>query len=412
MIVQCDQCQTRFRISDEKVTERGVKVRCTRCQHTFTVSKQAQAAPAQVPLAAAPPLAQRPAPTFGAPPVVPLHVFEAPTRVQRFPSTELRGASAPAEVPEAAAPGGADPFAAPEGESDGGMDPFDEPDEASGGAALNSFAAPGGESDGAMDPFGAADEDLGGQDWSEQAGSPGESEDPRSMFDFVRPTGGAGLLPEVPPAESESAVRPLAAALAPAAPSKRGVEPLPLLPMELEAVARTRRGVLPAVIKALVAAGFVLALAWVGLAAVGEGRTGVAALRGLFSPALPLVVTDLSNGLYDTRSGRAVFYVRGEVSNRGARALPAKVRVEILDEDVLVRAAEVRVGQAPTPEDLFGIDGAIELEALQSKLEAGAKDVAPGERLPFLIAFYEYPPQLGFRLQVVVTQAAASTAEN
>ncbi|HLT29325.1 MAG TPA: zinc-ribbon domain-containing protein [Myxococcaceae bacterium] len=39
MIVQCSQCQTRFRIPDEKVTDRGVKVRCTRCQHTFRVTR-------------------------------------------------------------------------------------------------------------------------------------------------------------------------------------------------------------------------------------------------------------------------------------------------------------------------------------------------------------------------------------
>ena len=46
MIVQCPQCQTRFRIPDEKVTDRGVKVRCTRCQHTFRVNKQGPVAAA------------------------------------------------------------------------------------------------------------------------------------------------------------------------------------------------------------------------------------------------------------------------------------------------------------------------------------------------------------------------------
>lgn len=40
MIVQCRQCQTRFRLDDAKVTEKGVKVRCTRCKHLFMVTRE------------------------------------------------------------------------------------------------------------------------------------------------------------------------------------------------------------------------------------------------------------------------------------------------------------------------------------------------------------------------------------
>lgn len=39
MIIQCEQCQTKFRLDDAKVTEKGVKVRCARCKHLFTVTK-------------------------------------------------------------------------------------------------------------------------------------------------------------------------------------------------------------------------------------------------------------------------------------------------------------------------------------------------------------------------------------
>jgi predicted Zn finger-like uncharacterized protein len=53
MIVQCEQCQTRFKIPDEKVTEKGVKVRCTKCQNTFRVARE------PAPAVSAPP----PAPT-------------------------------------------------------------------------------------------------------------------------------------------------------------------------------------------------------------------------------------------------------------------------------------------------------------------------------------------------------------
>ncbi|MBW2689527.1 MAG: zinc-ribbon domain-containing protein [Deltaproteobacteria bacterium] len=37
MIVQCEACQTRFRLADEKVKPGGIKVRCSKCKEIFTV---------------------------------------------------------------------------------------------------------------------------------------------------------------------------------------------------------------------------------------------------------------------------------------------------------------------------------------------------------------------------------------
>ncbi len=37
MIVQCEHCQTKYRIPNEKVKGKGVKVRCAKCNNTFTV---------------------------------------------------------------------------------------------------------------------------------------------------------------------------------------------------------------------------------------------------------------------------------------------------------------------------------------------------------------------------------------
>jgi predicted Zn finger-like uncharacterized protein len=37
MIVECSQCHTKFKIADEKVTPRGVKVRCSKCKNMFVV---------------------------------------------------------------------------------------------------------------------------------------------------------------------------------------------------------------------------------------------------------------------------------------------------------------------------------------------------------------------------------------
>lgn len=37
MIIQCDKCQSKFKLDDSKVTEKGVKVKCKKCQNIFTV---------------------------------------------------------------------------------------------------------------------------------------------------------------------------------------------------------------------------------------------------------------------------------------------------------------------------------------------------------------------------------------
>jgi predicted Zn finger-like uncharacterized protein len=48
MVIQCEQCRTKFKLDDNKISERGVKVRCAKCRHVFTVRKDAVAAPAFV----------------------------------------------------------------------------------------------------------------------------------------------------------------------------------------------------------------------------------------------------------------------------------------------------------------------------------------------------------------------------
>ncbi|MCK4535522.1 MAG: zinc-ribbon domain-containing protein [Desulfuromonadales bacterium] len=37
MIIQCEECKTRFRLADEKLKPTGTKVRCSKCKHVFTV---------------------------------------------------------------------------------------------------------------------------------------------------------------------------------------------------------------------------------------------------------------------------------------------------------------------------------------------------------------------------------------
>ena len=43
MIVQCDQCNSKFRLDDAKVKDGGVKVRCSKCKNIFLVQREAAA---------------------------------------------------------------------------------------------------------------------------------------------------------------------------------------------------------------------------------------------------------------------------------------------------------------------------------------------------------------------------------
>lgn len=41
MIIQCAQCKARFRLDDSKVSDAGIKVRCSKCKHIFVVKREA-----------------------------------------------------------------------------------------------------------------------------------------------------------------------------------------------------------------------------------------------------------------------------------------------------------------------------------------------------------------------------------
>ncbi|MBI5599015.1 MAG: zinc-ribbon domain-containing protein [Deltaproteobacteria bacterium] len=40
MIIQCEKCSAKYRLDDSKVGKKGVKVKCTKCQHLFIVRKE------------------------------------------------------------------------------------------------------------------------------------------------------------------------------------------------------------------------------------------------------------------------------------------------------------------------------------------------------------------------------------
>jgi predicted Zn finger-like uncharacterized protein len=67
MIIQCAACQHRFKVADEKVSERGVRVRCTRCKSVFVVRREAKGADATPAQGGPPPLGAALSAAQGAP---------------------------------------------------------------------------------------------------------------------------------------------------------------------------------------------------------------------------------------------------------------------------------------------------------------------------------------------------------
>lgn len=179
---------------------------------------------------------------------------------------------------------------------------------------------------------------------------------------------------------------------------------------------RRRRTALGIVVNLVIAAVLVVALVVVGSAYLNEGKISAETLtwehlKTTFAPSSDFVASDISNGLYDTKAGRAVFFVRGEVTNRGASAARLLVRAELLEGASLVRDAEAAAGAPASPEELYLLSSAEDLDTLNKKLAERAPAVEPGASAPFTVVFYEYPPDLkGFRVRVSarVTNAAST----
>ncbi|MBL9038958.1 MAG: zinc-ribbon domain-containing protein [Archangium sp.] len=510
MIVKCEQCQTRFKIPDEKVTEKGVKVRCTKCGHTFRVAKEssADAATGQIPalqtstqVAYVPPgssdtvLTVRPPPAdpfsaFGtgqapiAPEATRPGVFALGVEATRLPN--FSPPSAPRSVPATSAPFDFStliPTAPP---------PAVRPAPTRSIPAVPPAVVPpvsGGPRQPTVQPAPFDFSALGPPSTAPAAGSapfdfsalgPSAPPPPRvaaapAAFDFgavsppppsappappppPSPPPAASLLGDIPPAgtdeffttslptdvgrsmledvpePSETATDSFEAAPGAVPPdqldeasavsvtvarlTKPKAEPASS-PSGVVPVHRPRpRTVFGVIINLIIAVLLVLALVVVGSALLNDGKVNASLLsakrlQALFSSPADFVPADISNGLYDTRNGKPVFYVRGEVLNRSGQATRVLVRAEIVDGDTeaVVRTAEVMAGAPPTPEQLHALSGADDVKRLLAMVSDAAGPVEPGQAAPFVVTFFEYPPDLkAFRVRVVASAAAKETA--
>jgi hypothetical protein len=165
-----------------------------------------------------------------------------------------------------------------------------------------------------------------------------------------------------------------------------------------------------------IAAGLLLAITAVGGVYMKEGRVDASALSPgqlikLVTPS-DFVVHDVSNGLYDTRGGNSVFYVKGQVENRTSKPVRVKVNAALYDGAQRVKSAEVLAGGVPTPEELHAVNTSEAAEQLRAKLDAAATVIAPGAKAPFTVVFQEFPQQLSdFRLRMTMEPASEETAK-
>ncbi|NVJ27810.1 zinc-ribbon domain-containing protein [Myxococcus sp. AM011] len=358
----------------------------------------------------------------------------APSGADPFASLDLGDATVPGRPPLQAAPSGADPFASLDlddatkpgrpPQPSAGLGPASPPDaqDLFGHASDGDFGEHAGvqpSDTGRAELFGSSSHDSLGLDDS-QAHSTGSLLDdvppPDEGLDFGGVTlgriGGAGVgQREVLELDPQMSTAPVVSVAKPTArPEDVGIP-------QGRPPSRARK-VTALLVNLVVAAALVVGLGAVGSVYLSEGRLDLSvlspeSLRALFVPEpKPLVALDVSNGLYETQSGRPLFFIRGDVENRTGAATHVRVRGALFDGDQRVRSVEGLAGLVATPEELHAVGNAEAAQALRKRLDAGAASVAPGARAPFLLVFHEYPAALGsFRLEVSVEAVPAPAAE-
>lgn len=279
-------------------------------------------------------------------------------------------------------------------------------------SAQSAFGAPAGYGDAA----GGADGFFGGVTQPELgAASAMDTATARSMFDMPSAPAVPSTLPDIPPPEPDPVPAPVAAAPAVAPVAIGAMKPRVA---DEPAEAPRRKNIVGVVVNIAIAAVLVVGLLVVFAVFSNEGTFSAATvtetLKNLFAPEVDFVAGDVSNGLYETRAGRSVFFVRGEVTNRSQGAVKVVVKAELVEGDKVVRFAEAWAGEPATPEEIHLIDGSDALEQLNRKVEKRALVVPPDSSAAFVVPFTEYPPELsGFRVRVTARAVpSGATAAN
>jgi predicted Zn finger-like uncharacterized protein len=468
VVVQCPTCQSKFRIADEKVTDRGVRVRCTSCKNVFQVRKPGSSGADQTPgpgntmdlsalgaAAVAKSGSTGPVKTGSTGPVKtgstgpvktgstgpikagaaarpstgPVKPSTGPVR----PSTDkVRGAARQAasqtEAGAARRLDADDLFGMAELTGDAplsaGLDasapppPAPEPETA---AAKPATSLPG------LDDLDLEIVDRPAQKTARPPPLP-ELDEPHPPPPPLDPPADsvAGSLPDVAGPmvldDPFAAIAPGGSAAAAndspteekpvrASESRPRTDPVlrrdpaPAAPPAEPEVAPARALISSAITGLLGAA---LAIAVVIASALSDDSA--AGWFG-FGTAVDVIPTGVVSGLYDTAGGKPVFFVRGRVENRSNKVRgPVRVTAELVADGTSEAKADAIAGAEPTPEDVWSLRSPADAEKLTRTLQTARVDrsIAPGASLPFFALIPDPPADLvKHRLQVRVETAEA-----
>jgi predicted Zn finger-like uncharacterized protein len=448
VVVQCPSCQTRFRVADEKVGERGVRVRCSSCKDVFSVKKSGAAEPAS-------------SATSGS--TIDLSSLDPPVPPARRGGTGPVGASStPAKPPRGAARASTPP--APAKGSAGSR--LDVDDLFGMSDLVGEAASPAPKPKSGIDfdslDLGLEDEPiaplkpktgplatdkpitgktktgptkaepaqkpktgpLGGGGAKVKTGPLDAEGRPKPKTGPVRQPdnsssgleldesalekkGGGGLDFTLDPFEGTGGERPAAAARPDSKPvekprtdkhgksdkhAKSGKQYKSIFQKPPEPPPSARRELISSALTGLVGA----ALAVVVMLVAAISDEGSAGWLGTTDRA-DVIATGVVSGLYDTSSGKPVFYVRGRVENRSRKAHgPVRVVAELVAGGETEGKAEAIAGAEPSPEDVYALRGAADADKLQRALLGAEAErrLAPGASLPFFAVIADPPIDL------------------
>ena len=444
MVVQCPTCQSKFRIADDKVTDKGVRVRCTSCKNVFQVKKpggageapgpgntmdlsslgaaavaragvRPGAAAAARPAAATRPAASKPAPAASRPPAATARGGANGT-ARRLDADDLfgmaeltgdapldNGAPAPSKPPP--------PPPAPKASAKSmPMPNFDDidievPDEPSGPPpvkppppppAAKSRPPPPPPKAAAEPPPPPPEEPPPSIQISDEATQP-EGGTPVKLGAFKTPAmkdpfegmnlgeSGTGAIElSTQPKKDKLAEQASAEVAAKAVKTEPLPPPQPEVPAGKELVSSALTGLV----------GAALAIAVVIVAAISNESSGgwLGLVRGD-----DIVPTRIVSGLYDTASGKPVFFVRGRVENRGQKIRgPVRVTAELVSDGAAEAKAEAIAGAEPSPEDVWSLRSAADVDKLNHTLQTSSAErkITPGGSIPFFAVIPDPPADL------------------
>ena len=123
-----------------------------------------------------------------------------------------------------------------------------------------------------------------------------------------------------------------------------------------------------------------------------------------------VVATRVVSGLYDTASGKPVFFIRGSIENRGSKVRgPVRVTAQLSSDGAEVKA-ETIAGAEPTPEDVWSLRSQADVDKLNRDLDLSKveRKLQPGTSLPFFAVIPDPPADLPrHRLHVKVESVDA-----